>query len=434
MLLSPQHFQLESSRTDALVAWHTLAAGPFCWGVRRLVLDSGLLPAGIFRVLELDAILPDGSAISFSAGNPAHGRLELSLAPFAEALAAAPLNVYLTLPLSRSMRSKGFPARFRSIAGSPVEDEVSDALAADVPRLVSNLALSADGVPSALHTHFRLATVFNDNELIKLGDDLPPLLDLPKDGDLWARVAAFAGQLRGKAAFVAKQTAVPSSKTEDRLSYLEQRERLRNLVTGLATIEAVIRAQVLHPYTLYLALCSLLGPLSMLRPGALPPVPPEYDHADPLPSLNFLMQSAQDALFEVSQDYREQKFEFHHNAFEISLKPDWIAGSAADGVKARLVVGLRGRAEKDMMAWMDGAIIGSQSAYVSLRERRILGASRVSIDYAEELGVRASAGYTLYAIEVSAELTLPGQPLIVSNSTESAAAQRPQEMVLFIKG
>lgn len=434
MLLSPQHFQVESSRLDALVAWHSLISNPFGWGVRRLSFDLGLLPGGVLRVLELDAMMPDGTSVCFSAANPEHGTLELKLAPFAEAMAADPLNVYLSLPLSRRMRSSASPSRFKSSRGSPVEDEVSEAMPADVPRLVSNLALVADAVPSALHVYFRLATVLNDNEVIKLGDTMPPLLDLPKDSDLWERVSGFVGQLRSKAAFVAKQTAVPSSRAEDRLAYLEQRERLRNLLTGLPAIEAVIRAQVLHPYSLYLSLCALLGPLSMLRPGALPPVPPEYDHADPLPSLNFLLQSAQDVLSEVSQDYREQKFEYHHGAFEITLQPEWIAEGSVGGIPPRLVVGLRGRPEKDMMAWMEGAIVGSQTAYVSLRERRILGAARTAIDFAQELGVRASAGYTLFAIEVSPDLTLPGQPLVVSNSTESASAQRPQEMVLFVKG
>jgi type VI secretion system protein ImpJ len=69
-----------------------------------------------------------------------------------------------------------------------------------------------------------------------------------------------------------------------------------------------------------------------------------------------------------------------------------------------------------------------------LRERRVLGASRLPIEVAEELGVRSSSGYTLFAITTNPTLTLPGEPLIISNSTESASAQRPQEMVLFVKG
>jgi type VI secretion system protein ImpJ len=426
MLLSPQHFQQASARLDSLVAWHTLLAAPFSWGVRSLKIDTGLLPAGIVRVQQLEAIMPDGTSVSFLADNALHGTLELKLAPFAEALGNGPLDFYLVLPLTKSMRDKGSPARFRSVAMGQVEDEVSEALPADLPRLLPNLSLVAGDVPSGLYTWLRLGTVFKDNELIKMGETLPALIEMPKDGALWERVSAFVGQLRGKAAFVAKQTAVPSSKTEDRLAYLEQRERLRNLMTGLPQIEAVLRTPSLHPYPLYLALCALLGPLSMLKPGALPPVPPEYDHADPLAVLNPVLEALQDSLLEISQEYREHKFEYRHGAFEIGLLPEWI--------DKQLVVGLRGQPEKDLVAWMNGAIVGSQSAYASLRERRVLGAVRSHIEVAQELGVRASSGYTLFSIQASTALTLANEPLIISNSTESASAQRPQEMVLFVKG
>ena len=108
------------------------------------------------------------------------------------------------------------------------------------------------------------------------------------------------------------------------------------------------------------------------------------------------------------------------------LKTDWI--------DTRLVVGLRGQPEKDLVAWMNGAVIGSQSAYASLRERRVLGAVRESIEVAPDLGVRTSSGYTLFAIQSQAVLTLPNEALIISNSAESASAQRPQEMILFVKG
>lgn len=142
--------------------------------------------------------------------------------------------------------------------------------------------------------------------------------------------------------------------------------------------------------------------------------------------LNPVLDALQDSLLEISQEYREHKFEYRHGAFEISLLPEWV--------DKQLVVGLRGQPEKDLIAWMNGAIVGSQSAYASLRERRVLGAVRSPIEVAQELGVRASSGYTLFSIQTSAALTLANEPLIVSNSTESASAQRPQEMVLFVKG
>src|ERR1700687_711266 len=95
MLLSPQHFQLLTSRVDSLVAWQTLAAAPISWGVRRLVFDSGLLPTGMVRVLALDAIMPDGTAVSYAAESSEGGRLELSLEPFAEQLGTGGVVFYL---------------------------------------------------------------------------------------------------------------------------------------------------------------------------------------------------------------------------------------------------------------------------------------------------------------------------------------------------
>jgi len=64
LLLSPQHFQLESARVDALVGWHTLIGAPYAWGVKRLKFDLALVASGTLRVLELEAILPDGTAVA----------------------------------------------------------------------------------------------------------------------------------------------------------------------------------------------------------------------------------------------------------------------------------------------------------------------------------------------------------------------------------
>lgn len=426
MLLAPQHFQQLSARLDSLVAWQTLAAAPFSWGIRRLVFDSGLLPTGLLRVLELEAILPDGTAVQYSAADPQHGALELSLTPYAETMANEPLNVYLTLPVVGPARQGSAALRFRSVAGAPVEDEVSEAEPADIPRLLPLLALTAGSVPPGTHVHLRLCNVFKDNEVVRLGDLLPPLLEVARDNALWVAVASLLGQLRGKAAFVAKQTAVPSSRVDDRLAHLELKDRLRSLLAGLPQTEAILRTPQLHPLPLYWTLCSLLASLSLLRPGGLPPIPMDYNHADPSSVFKPLLLALQDAVSEVSQEYREHKFEFRQGAFETQLQAQWLSGK-------RIVVGLRGQSDKDLAAWMDSAIVGAQSAYPSLRERRVLGAQRAPIDSADELGLRPGSGYLLYAIHTQADLTVAGEQLIISNANEGNTAQRPQEIVLFIK-
>ncbi|HEY1608067.1 MAG TPA: type VI secretion system baseplate subunit TssK, partial [Paraburkholderia sp.] len=159
MLLAPQHFQQMAARLDSLVAWQTLAAAPFSWGVRRLAFDNGLLPTGLVRVLALDAIMPDGTAVSYSADAGQHDALELSLEPFAAQLANGPLDVYVTLPIAAMTRRNPQVRRFRSVAGLPVEDEVSEAPPADIARLVPNLELAAGELPSATYVYLRLASV-----------------------------------------------------------------------------------------------------------------------------------------------------------------------------------------------------------------------------------------------------------------------------------
>lgn len=426
MVLAPQHFQQMSSRVDTLVAWQTLAAAPFSWGVRRLVFDQGLLPAGLLRVLELDAILPDGTVVTYHAQDEGAARLEMSIEPFAQQLSNGPLDFYLVLPVASAARRASQVRRYRSSAGAPVEDQVSDAPAADIPRLLPNLSLTAGEVPPATHVWVRLGSLYKDNEVVRLGEHQPPLLEVAPDNPLWTSVASLLGQLRGKAAFVARQTANPSSKVDDRLTQLELKDRLRSLLSALPLAEAVLRTPHLHPLPLYHALAALNGSLAMLKPGGLPPVPPDYDHADPLAVFTPLLRSLRESMSEVNEAYREHKFEFRHGAFDIALNPDWIG--------ERLVVGLRGQSDRDLLAWMDGAVIGSQSVYASLRSRRVLGAARRSIDYAEDLGLRSGSGYLLFEVQAEHALVLGSELLVIGNPNEGASAQRPQEMLLFVKG
>ncbi len=79
-------------------------------------------------------------------------------------------------------------------------------------------------------------------------------------------------------------------------------------------------------------------------------------------------------------------------------------------------------------------MIGSQSAWESLTDRRVLGAPRERIDAAPELGLRSAMGYTLFGIEAVEGLVAPGQPLVIGNLNEVDALHQPHEMVIFVKG
>ena len=426
MLLTPQHFQQEGARIDALVAWQSVATNPYGWGARSLVIDEALLTSGLLRVLSLDAILPNGMAVSFDAERAQGLTLELDLAPYAGAMEQQDLSVYLVVGKTRSLREPGQPTMFRGIESALVEDEVSQALAADLPRMAINLALAAGPVPSAAYTYLRLMTLKKDNEIVRRGQALPAMLEVPADSAVRQRAQLLAAHMRSKAVFLARQTAQPSSRLEDRLNLLEQKARLSSLILNLPVLEALLRSPVVQPLPLYLALCAQLGPLATLRPGAVPVLPPPYEHADSYPAFDAVLGALADLVEEVSQEWKTCTFGFDSQAFSLAVQPEWVG--------TRLVVGLRGQPERELTQWMAGAVIGSRTVWTSLSDRRVLGAGRTRIDDAPELGLRSSSGYTLFAVEVSDSFIVADQELLISNANESLQAQRPQEVVLFIKG
>lgn len=426
LLLTPQHFQQEGARLEALLAWQSLATNPYGWGVRLLAIDEALLSSGVLRILRLDAILPNGMAVSYdSAADGGHG-LELALDPWSADMTQRDVDVWLVVGTTRSLNQPGQPAMFRGVPSAPVADEVSDALPAEVPRMAVNLGLMAGALPPAAYTALRLMTANKADEVVRRGAYLPALLDLPFDAAVRRRAQALATQMRNKALFLARQTAYPSSRTEDRLAMLEQKSRLSGLTLNLPLLEAVLRCPVVQPLPLYLALCAQLGPLATLRPGAVPLLPPAWDHADCAPLFDAVLGAMAELVGEVSQDWKTVTFGFDGRAFALPLQPEWLNG--------RLVVGLRGQPEREAEGWMAGAVIGSQTMWTSLADRRVLGAPRSRIDEAPELGVRASAGYTLFGIEASDTFIVAGQPLLISNANDSLQARRPQEVVLFVRG
>lgn len=428
MLLTPQHFQQESARVDALVAWQALAGQPAAWGIRRMVIDEALLGGARLRILLLEAVMPNGMALRFDAGRAQDATLELDLAPFAAAMAQGEVPVYLIIGSARSLRLPGQPAMFRPVEGDLVEDEVSEALAEEVPRMAANLALAAGKLPGAAYVAMQLMTLRQDNQIVRRGAFWPAQLEVPAASNIAQRARALAVLMRSKAVFLGKQSMSQSSRLEERVALLEQRARLAHLTLNLPLLEATLDTVPMQPLALYLALCAQLGPLAALRPGAVPLAPPAYLHADSQAAFEAVLDHLHGLAGEVSQEWTSIAFDFDGEVFALPWRPEWMG--------ARLVLGLRGQAEPALRQWMEGATIGSRTVSASLRDRRVPGAARRRIDGAPELGLRegGSGGATLFAVAVDAQSIVAGQDLVIGNDNGAQRALRPQEIVVYIKG
>ena len=98
MPLSPHHFQ-QMERHLLGEGSHRLAVSmPWSFGVRRLVIDEEALGNGRFNVLELEAILADGTALRLPVVDPVPVGRDLTTAFGAD---RARLDVYLAIPPPR---------------------------------------------------------------------------------------------------------------------------------------------------------------------------------------------------------------------------------------------------------------------------------------------------------------------------------------------
>ena len=424
MLLSPQHLQQESARVDALVGWQALAAQPWAWGIRKLVVDEARLTVGVVRISLLEAILPNGMAVTYDAASAQGLALELDLE--ACALGVDDMPVWLVLGTSRSLRLPGQPSMFRPIESSLVEDEVSEALAEEVPRMAARVALQAGAPPGPAWIALQLMTVRKENEIVTRGAFWPAQLEVDAAAPLAARARTLAALMRSKAMFLAQQSSANMMRLEDRVAMIEQRMQLAHLALHLPLLEAALDAPVVQPHALYLALCAQLGALAALRPGAVPLTPPRYVHGDSYAAFEAVLDNLLALASEVSVEWRSRAFTLAEEMFSLAMPAEWVT--------PRLVIGVRGDSPGELARWMDGATIGSRTVSASLRSRRMPGAARKAIDAAPELALRAGAGLLLFEVAADPLFIVAGQDLVIGNDNGQGAGQRPRDIVLFIKG
>lgn len=423
MLLSPQHFQQSAWRHELLVQYGALLVSPYCWGVRRLSLDTKLLPSGVFRVLELEAVMPDGSLVTLEANDDRE--LMLDLAPFAEQMRQGEVAIYLIIP-ARTSGGKGTLSRYEAFEGPAIADENTGDGDLRVPRLRPRVSLMAGEAPPPKYVSLTLGKVRFEDEAHILSSYVPPTMSVPVRSPLGQMCSELTVRLREKAMFVSEQVRAPSA-VADMPLLMENRARMQSLVGALPPFEAMLSTGAAHPLPLYIQLCALAGHLSGLGVSLLPPVFPPYNHSDLRATfqevLDFALRMTNEG---VPESYDAYPFQLRDRVFSLSFDTLWST--------RRLVLGMRmstGVSEKEMIAWGEECLIGSESLIPSLRDRRIRGAQRAFIEKDQDLlPVR---GVLLFSLQPDAEFIKPGERLLVLNFGDRGRAFSPLEMVLYVK-
>ncbi len=426
MLLAPQHFQQLCQRSERLLHYHLAQLSPHHYGVVRLRIDTARLYEGNLRVLELEAILPDGLVVSHVPSED--GDLQVDVKPFLDLAKQGAVPVYLAIPGERPPGTKadGDLGRYRSVIGQPVVDEGTGERPIPIPRQRPRIRLlSGPEAPPARFTAMPIMAVRYKNGAFVTADYIPPMVQVPTDFPLGELCAQVSRRVREKGKYLVEIIRSPAITTKAEV--VEENKRLLSyLMANLPPFEALLATGMAHPFALYTALCGLSGTITAIGSQLIPPVFSAYDHNDIRRSFNEVCEFLYRTMDEgISEAFTSIPFKFDAGVFGLNFEREWSTRVLIVGVKAP-----PGMSDQALTDWMASSLIGTTSRFKVLRERRLLGAPRVPIDRYE--GLVATRGTLLYTLKAEPEFIVPNETLLIGNAVDKQGVPRPAEMFLYV--
>ncbi|WP_032112459.1 type VI secretion system baseplate subunit TssK [Candidatus Paracaedibacter symbiosus] len=424
MLLSPQHFQQQELRWHQLQSIQVSHLSAHHWGVINLEFDPVTLPTGLLRVLNLQAIMPDGLVVTHIS-KPDAAQLQLDLNLSKQKIMDMGATVYVVVP----EYTEGFSPvrsempRFEAIEGESVTDDNANDNVIQIPRLLPRVSLMVSDAPPARYTSFPIAKVGYVDESFILQPYVPPCFRVPQVSMLGERCGIVVRRLREKSAYL-------SEKWQAQLGTPligETTSQMRPLVQSLPVIEPLLLSDVAHPFQLYQALCQVAGYVSTLRLGQIPPIFPSYNHNDLLTTFQSLFDWVNIVIDSLEKAYSILLFAQRDRLFTIKIQPEIVTPQLLVGLKAPAAM-----SEGELSDWMRDAIITTESHFESARIRRITGAHREAVTDQELYDLMPGRGVLIFQIDAEAQFITRGERLIIVNPADSME-KRPTEIVFYIK-
>lgn len=424
LLLTPQHFQQLTLRQETLLQYVAKTVTPFYWGVSKLKIDPSSLVSGTFRVLELEAVMPDSLVVS--SGLRGDVELSVDLNPFKTQMAERPVPVHLAVPARETdSLTKGDLPRFKSSEGRPVfNDETNEQVL--IPRLRPRLSLEVIDRPSRKFVSFPLARVEYKDEAFVLTDYIPPRLSVTPQSELGGMCLFAAKRLREKAILLADHLRGPAGSAGAGAD-LKNETLLRSLVAPLPMLEAMLNAGASHPYQVYLALCNVLGHLSVMGWSPLPPQLAAYDHDDLRAAFEEVLSHIATKIRQgISPSFTAHPFKYSEGIYSIEFEGEWAGKRLAIGIR-----GQSGMSEAEIVKWGRECLIVSRRKFRELRENRMTGARRELIERDGDLV--PPRGVVLFSLNPDPEYVEPDEVLRIFNGSERPGSPRPSEITLYVR-
>lgn len=301
LFLQPQHFQLEQHQRQAGLGEVLGLLQPWFWGVRRLRINEAALANGSLELAELDLLLPSGERVVLGENatlppRPFQAAWTTPEIPLAVSVGLAPFkfggsNVARTGNPADAPESVRFTTPY---APDQVPDMHGDGPRADVRTLRYNLRLCFDNEGPELE-RIPLARLIRDGERVQVDNHFaPPCVDLHAVPALVTLVRDIRDTLlsRSRQLEEYKIVAGDARDTGNMAASSLQGVTLFCLLSLLCrhapNLEQLLAVPSMHPWQVYVAVCRLVGELSVFSASLSPlgetpqgdKALPAYDHRD----------------------------------------------------------------------------------------------------------------------------------------------------------
>lgn len=422
MLLMPEHFQQSDRRVEELLHFHVSRASPFYWGVETVTFDPAALLTGKLSISALEAVMPDGTpvVVGASGGEP----LEADLQAHFQKTQEKSFTVYLAVPVYEvgAAQSEKNLSRYLSRESDAVFDENTGEGRLRYPALMPNVLLLLGEEPSGRYSHFPLLKITYASNAFEVDETFSAPSLVVKTGEALGEVCLdLAKRIREKTAFLSENLKKQTSNTIS----AEAENAVKALGRGLLPFEAIVRSNASHPFSVYLSLCQLAGQITALHPGQMPPSFTPYHHNQMRACFCEVMTYIDRMLCRIQEGYNVIAFVLEERTFKLPLRHAWMNDHLIFGAKAS-----SGMSEKDLVDWINKALIATDTYVAPCRDKRILGAPRQILEHYEEMQLLPAQDSVLFSVTYDQAFIEASETLQIFNVADSDLL-RPEEIVMY---
>lgn len=305
LFLRPQHFQHQDAYHEWRLAQMSGVLHPYAWGIRSIKVDTDALRTGLLRVLEIQAVLPDGELynapteddlpppVAFdSLGDGANNLSDLVFH-----LALAPLrNNGTNMAATREAADTAMRYFQHPIQAA---DTFTSAAAAELVALRRSARLLAENEPRG---HLVSLPTLRVKRTSTGGYELdtrfiPPCVNIQASSAMVLQLRRLLDVLQAKVDALYGMHREPSKNIiEFRSGDVASFWLLHTASTAFAGLSHLARNPGLHPERLFEKLLEVAGSLMTFSKTYTLADLPAYDHINPGPALNRLDQIVRDLL------------------------------------------------------------------------------------------------------------------------------------------